>query len=244
MNAWPFEAVKSSGMNHGIPAEDRYGRLYFYVRDKLETFCRRIASAKKYRFHLYCVNAADLPFHLNGNLEKLKFDRVEVANIADMHDLGLEKTLQSCGSLLKTPAVNPHATLIALFMNAVRYAEEDLGEDYVRKSLESTVEKCMRFLPALPSVPKKTDAATMRIAEAKDIFRDLDHLFERYMKILNFDIVGREAGLRMKTANTVIDAWPLRLRKGYGEPGTQEAFDRLIESGSAGNERYVEWVRA
>ena len=245
VDGWPVEAVKSSGMNHGIPEEDRYGRLYFYVRDKLETFCRRIASAKKHRFHLYCVSAADLPVYLDRNIEKLKFDRVEVANIAEMTYLGLEKTLQTCGSLLKTPAMNPHATLIVLFMNAIHYAEQDLGQDYVRKSLKSAVEKTMKFLPpSLSSVSNKTGAEAMRMIAAKDIFRDTDHLFGRYMKMENFDKVTKEAGLRMKTANTVIDAWPLRLRKGYGEPGAQEAFDRLIESGSAGNERYVEWARS
>lgn len=233
-------------MNHGIPKEDRYGRLYFYIRDKLETFCRRTASsAKKHRFHLYCLDAADLPFHLNNNLERLRFDRVEVANIAEMPYLGLEKTLQSCGSLLKTPAVNPHATLIALFMNAIHIAEKDLGQDYAVKSFEPAMTTTMKFAPAEPSVlNNKTGAAAMRIIQAKDIFRDLDHLFGHYMRINNFDKVGREAGLRMKTANTVIDPWPLRLRKRYGEPGAQEAFDRLMESGSAGIERYVEWVRS
>ena len=56
-----------------------------------------------------------------------------------------------------------------------------------------------------------------------------------------FDTAGGEAVMRMKAANTVIDAWPLRLGKAYGEPGAREAFDRLVASGSSGNERYVEW---
>lgn len=231
-------------MDHGIPKEDRYGRLYFYIRDKLERFCRRAASAKKLRCHLYCGDAADLPLHLNSNLEKMKFDRVEVANIVEMPYLGLQKTLQPCGTLLKTAAENPHATLIGLFMNAVHYAEKDLGQEYIVKSLTSAFGKVMKFVPVQPSDRQKNGAAAVRNVEAKDIFRDFDHLFGHYMRMEDFDKASREAGLRMKTANTVIDAWPLRLRKGYGEPGAQEAFDRLMESGSSGNERYVEWMRS
>lgn len=232
-------------MDHGIPKEDRYGRLYFYIRDKLETFCRRAASAKKLRCHLYCGDAADLPLHLNNNLEKMKFDRVEVANIVEMHYLGLGKTLQSCGTLLKTTAENPHATLIAHFMNAIHHAEANLGQEYIAKSFISVFRKVMKFVRVQPSdLQKKTGAAVVRNVQARDIFRDFDHLFGHYMRMEDFDKASREAGLRMKAANTVIDAWPLRLRKGYGEPGAQEAFDRLMESGSSGNERYVEWMRS
>ena len=54
------------------------------------------------RFHMYCVNAADLPFHLNSGLEETKFDRVEVANIVGGHFLVLELSLQTCNSLIKS----------------------------------------------------------------------------------------------------------------------------------------------
>ena len=243
IDSWPVEAVQNSGMSHAIPKEDRYGRLYFYIRDKLEAFCLRTSNMKKLRFHLYCLDAADLPFHLNNNIEKMSFDRVEVANIVDMPYLGLKKTLQTCGSLLKQPAENPHATLIALFMNAIHFAEKDLGDDYIKKSFQSASKKIMNFSQAKLSRMKKSAAAVL-LLQAKDIFHDLDHLFKHYMSMEDFENVTRKAGMRMKTANTVIDAWPLRLRKEYGEPGAQEAFDRLIASGSNGNERYVEWVRS
>lgn len=47
----------------------------------------------------------------------------------------------------------------------------------------------------------------------------------------------------MKDGNTVVEAWPYRFAKGAGEPGAQEAFDRLERSWAVGGERYVEWVR-
>ena len=245
IDSWPTEAVQSSGKNHGIPKEDRYGRLHFYIRDKLETFCRRTASAQKLRFHLYCVDAADLPFHLNRNLESIQFDRVEVANIVDRPYLGLDQTLQTCGSLLKPSAENPRATLIALFMNAIHIAENDLGSDYRAKSLASALAKIRIFAAARVSrMSKTTGAAAAFTVQARDVFRDFDHLFAHYMRMEEFDTASRGAAMKMKAANTVIAAWPLRLRKEVGEPGAQEAFDRLMESGFSGNERYVEWMRS
>lgn len=243
INSWPIEAVQSSGMSHGIPKKDQYGRLYFYIRDKLERFCQRTASAKKLLFHLYCMNAVDLPVHLNSNLESMKFDRVEVANIVDVGYLGLQKTLQTCGCLLKTSAENPHATLIALFMNATHLAEMNLGDAYSKKSLASAMKTIVKFAPPKVSRSSRSTAAIVRTMAAKEIFRDLDHLFTHYMILTDFSKASREAGMSMKATNTVIDAWPLRLWKEYGEPGAQEAFDRLVASGSVGSERYVEWVR-
>ncbi len=230
-------------MNHGIPKEDRYGRLHFYIRDMLEKFCRRIAGGSKLRFHLYCVNAADLSFYLNNKLENLRFDRVEVANIVDRPYLGLAQTLRTCGPLLKPSAENPHATLIALFMNAIHLAEENLGDDYLAASFKSAIAQIAKFAPAQLSRSNATGAASAFRIQARDVFRDFDRLFAHYMGMEGFDRAGREAGMRMKAANTVIDAWPLRLGKEYGEPGAQEAFDRLVASGSSGSERYVEWVR-
>jgi hypothetical protein len=43
----------------------------------------------------------------------------------------------------------------------------------------------------------------------------------------------------MKKKNTVIEKWPLRLKKG----ATKEEFRILHSSGHVGSERYVEWKR-
>ncbi|KAM0802877.1 hypothetical protein BDR22DRAFT_903758 [Usnea florida] len=158
--------------------------------------------------------------------------------------LGLDKTLQTLGPLLKRAAENPHATLIALFMNATHQAEKDLGDSYVTDSMRLAMKKVVQFLPVKETPINGTSAALVRVMLAKDIFRDLDHLFTHYMKLTDFGRASREAGMTMRARNTVIDPWPLRLRKEYGESGAQEEFDRLMSSSSSGNERYVEWVRS
>ena len=244
IDSWPVETVQSSGSKHGIPKEDWYGRLYFYTRDKLEKFCQKLACGKMFRLHLYCMNATDLPFYLNKSVEKMRFDRIEVANIVDMPYLGLDKTLQILGPLLRTAAENPHATLIALFMNATHQAEKDLGDSYITDSMRLAMKKVVQYLPVKETPINRTSAAMVRMMLAKDIFRDLDHLFTHYMKLIDFSRASREAGMTMRTRNTVIDPWPLRFRKEYGESGAQEEFNRLMSSSSSGNERYVEWVRS
>lgn len=170
----------------------------------------------------------------------MKFDRVEAGSIVSM---GLGKALQKCGSLLKSSAENPHATLIVLFMNGTHLAENALGNDYFVRTCPSIMKPTLQFVPGKLR-PGKASALTVHRLQAKELLRDLDHLFTHHMRMKDFDKASREAGLKMKAANTVVDEWPLRLRKEYGEPGAQEDFDRLIVSGSRGDERYVEWVRS
>ncbi|UKZ69119.1 uncharacterized protein TrAtP1_010132 [Trichoderma atroviride] len=49
-----------------------------------------------------------------------------------------------------------------------------------------------------------------------------------------------ERGTFSRIENTVVEKWPMRLKKKAGQPGAQEEFDLLFGSGH-GNERYVEW---
>lgn len=195
---------------------------------------------------LYSVNAIKLPSLLDKSLTTSLFDRIEVSNIADHFYIGLPTTLSTLGPLLKS---SPHATLITLFMNAVEITSRSLGLDVDRQANESTVLEALKFtgLPSPQSLGQRRtphDPAFSRLMAAKDLFRDYDALFTTYMRMENFEQVGREAGLAMKGENTIIPPWPLRLKKAYGEPGAQEEFDAMMEGGTEGGERYVEWVRA
>lgn len=61
----------------------------------------------------------------------------------------------------------------------------------------------------------------------------------RYMTKWRFEECGRLANMAMKK-NTVVEKWPMRLKKKAGQPGAKEEFDLLFGSGH-GNERYLEW---
>lgn len=242
IESWSIEPILAGKVKHGIPKEDLYGHLHFHVRDKLEAFGRRIADLQ-IRFNLYCMDAAALP---NVLPTCPRFDRVEVANMTDLPYLGLNTTLTVCGPLLKSPDENPHATLITMFMNAAELAERDLGQVYTRRQMKPGMEKARKFMPITPDmlVPNTSGApAAIRMACAHNLFRDYDGLFAHYMDIFHFKDAGEAACLRIKDAHTIIDQWPMRLKKKFGEPGAQREFDLLMQSNSLGNERYVEWAR-
>jgi hypothetical protein len=63
------------------------------------------------------------------------------------------------------------------------------------------------------------------------------------MELHDFKGAARDAGMTMKTVNTVIDSWPLRLKAGVSDVDAQEEFNLLLSSSSSGLERYVEWSR-
>ena len=236
---WRLETVLGSSAKYGATDEDLYGLLYFYVREKLLAFCDKTGNTNV-PFHLYCTDADMLPSIIDKNL---KFDRVEVANIVDGGYLGVEKTLETCGSLLKPLDTNPHAALVALFMNAVIETEMRLGPPYIKQQMASTVPKVLPFIPRA-EVADPYHPTFLRMTVAKDFFRDNDFLFTQYMKWVDFDKAGRKSKMKMREKNTVMEAWPYRFTKKPGEPGAQEAFDLLETSSPGGTERYVEWVRS
>ncbi len=61
------------------------------------------------------------------------------------------------------------------------------------------------------------------------------------MELVEFQEVARECHMIMKPQNTIIQKWPFRLRKAFGETGAQDGFDKLLASSWSGAERYVEW---
>ena len=99
--------------------------------------------------------------------------------------------------------------------------------------------KLMPFDPRVLSSGNPADPDLLRMNDARMRFRDFDKFFDRYMQKLEFGNIGRQAGLVMKKKNTVIEKWPLRLKKGAME----EEFRILHSSGHVGSERYVEWKR-
>ena len=78
---------------------------------------------------------------------------------------------------------------------------------------------------------------------AHQLLRDFDKLFGDYEAVMDFSTAARNAGLMMRVPNTVIEAWPMRLKKRPGEEGAEEEFKVVMESSCTGSERYVEWIR-
>lgn len=242
LEGWALEDVLASGVRHGGPKEDIYGHLHFHIRDLLEKYCQK-TTLMKVHMHVYSVNATELPSVVDQRLKDSGFDRIEISNVADTFYIGLEKSLSTFGPMLKTPKQNSHATLITLFMNAAQQAQQARGYDI--EAVMTGMQKVSQFLPyKITATQNQHDPAALRFMAAKDLVRDYDKLWDQYMRMLDFPAIVKKTGMKPKMKNTVIEAWPMRLYKRHGEPGAQDAFDKLMESGSDGNERYVEWVRS
>ena len=75
---------------------------------------------------------------------------------------------------------------------------------------------------------------------AQVLCRDNDLPFDRYMDECGFREISRKVRLVLKTTNTIIEKWPMRLTNN----ATRTEFLVLQASGHTGSERYVEWRRA
>ncbi|KAF7958784.1 hypothetical protein EAE96_002317 [Botrytis aclada] len=231
LEGWPL----NEHLSKPSPARnDIYGSLYFYLQDQLQSFCKRIENLK-IRFQLFELDAVDLPDILKGRgIGKDYFDRIEVSNIGDRAYIGPRKLLMTFAPCLKRKSHNPHATLLALFLNAVH--ESRTEKDYI-DSLTNDSVKLHRYMTIQRDMLQPHNADFLRYNDARSRFQDLDELFDRFVKEYRLYEISKMEGLKMKTKNTLVEKWPLRLRNG----ATQEEFDMLLASGHLGSERYVEW---
>ncbi|KAI9875688.1 MAG: hypothetical protein M1830_008116 [Pleopsidium flavum] len=234
LEGWPIDEV----IQKAPPAKnDIYGSLFFYLQDVLSQFCRQIGRLRL-SIQLFQVDALELPDILNQSvMGQGSFDRIELSNIADRGYLGPEPALATFGPLLKRHTQNPNATLVALFLNAVHEVFTPLD------SLGSAISDMDRMRPYLPATRdmvqhgNEYNADFLRFMAARGMFRDFDELFKRYMRECRFHEVSKAAGLEMKSQNTIVRPWPMRLEKN----ATQREFDFLHASGHSGSERYAEW---
>lgn len=221
----------------------RYGRLYFYLYDLIKAFCDRIKQSPV-SFCLFHVDAVALPGVLGTKLgcKTIQFDRIDVSNITDVGYLGPEVPVTILGPLLKSHAANPWATLISLHLNAVPEMQHLLSDSAQADMMKTTMQKTAEYLP-LRLQNKNYSATLYKFLAAKDMFLDFDRLFNQFMRDWDFVAIGRQAGLCMKKKHSIIEAWPMRLKKKPGQPDAKEEFMRLLASGNTGWERYVEWKR-
>ena len=157
----------------------------------------------------------------------------------DYCHLGPERTLATFSRLLRPLDVNPRATLITLFLNAVQ--EADMNEP-AKENIANRTLQAARYI-SRPGLRRLGDymytKENVNGMSALAHFMDFDGLFEKYMRDVKLLDIGKKHGLNPKLTNTIIDAWPYRLRR----HASQKEFDVLFASDQTGCERYMEWVR-
>ncbi|KAG7002098.1 hypothetical protein G7Y79_00029g063940 [Physcia stellaris] len=236
LEGWSMQSIQAPSNLQFTAKNDLNGLLYFHVRTVIETFCDRIQDPSfKTHFILYCSFSG--------------FDRIEVSNIADEFYLGLHRTLQTFASLIKPPGINHHAVLVTLFLNACEIADRMMGNQMAGAEQKEMMDQIMKYIhfdkkDFMKAQMNPASPEMFRFMSANDLVRDYDKIFEFYKSnMVNFSGAADSAGLKMREQNTIIDPWPMRLKKKAGEPGAEEEFKRLMESSYSGAERYVEWVR-
>jgi len=90
--------------------------------------------------------------------------------------LGLAPTIGIFTPLLQEPAVNPHATLITLFMNAVEEEFINCGEDHDVEVMRSKLTLVSKYLPYRPNL-NTNNPYFLKFSFAKPFVRDE----ERYL---------------------------------------------------------------
>ncbi|KAK4113195.1 hypothetical protein N656DRAFT_824922 [Canariomyces notabilis] len=236
LQGWPIWEV----YHRPWPAkQDWYGKLHAYLRGGFGKFVKSLTTIHV-SFEMHCVDARELKEHLHCD----RYTRIEVSNITDDSHLGLRNTLTSLMPLLQPPQRNPHATLISLFLNAVIQMVKGLGLE--GPATEQATGKVLTYLPVtdFASFLNPSGAEMTRMWDARNLFLDLDTFFNLYRAHRNFGAIAAESGAVEKGNNTIVEKWPLRLKRQLGQEGAQEEFRVMLASSYTSMERYMEWTRA
>ncbi|KAL2815217.1 hypothetical protein BDW59DRAFT_166890 [Aspergillus cavernicola] len=237
LKGWPSKGVAAA--DNGPAKADIYGKLFRHIRGTLRAFHTRLRKSE-FSFDLYHCDATALADRLPPD----PFDRIEVSNIADNNWLGIKETLGITLPLLRTPAQNPHATLITLFMSATSCT---MPQERVQSEISPdspTFKLLLKYIPFKRTESTKLyDPLFMKLFKSTSIVMDHEPWFEQYMTANKFRDHGKLLGGVMKDENSLTDKWPASLKLKPRERGAQKEFDRCIGSGMYGQERYVEWKR-
>ncbi|KAF2792338.1 hypothetical protein K505DRAFT_307801 [Melanomma pulvis-pyrius CBS 109.77] len=233
-NVWPLgdQADPLSGWSiadvvetPSLAANDWYGKLFIHLRDEFSKFLERLRLVK-INFTLLNVDAKELPIYLDRNT----YARIEVSNITDSYYLGTRQTLALFSPFLQPPSQNPHATLIALYLNAISQIMKTGREG---EGLPNT-KVLMQYIPLnFENMILSQQGADSYRAETTS----------RHMTGEGFKQIEKESHVAVKIPSTIIEPWPTALKLRPGQEGAQEEFDLLVASNFSGIERYVEWKK-
>jgi len=174
----------------------------------------------------------------------------------------MAQTARAMAPLLQPPGINPHATLVTLFLNAVHEIHHRFKDD--PKLLVSELKRVMQYRRSKLRHRDVNDAEGGLNVAATDSVRDGDRYFDmyvsesapmrrsqdpnnltigRYMRELGFTEIERHFRLKMQKKHNIIDKWPFKIRLEPHQRGAEDAFAALLASDVSGTERYVEWKR-
>ncbi|KAI0410710.1 hypothetical protein F5X98DRAFT_368641 [Xylaria grammica] len=230
-HGWSTEKVAQT--SSGPATADLYGKIFYFLRATLRCFLVRL-SESAVSFQLFSTDVESLP-------DTKRFAFAQTSNIADKGWFGIHKTLATLGPFLQAPDINPHATLITSFINAVdeNLTQQDRMANITPNSAETKT--LLKYLHVKRAWASEYDPDLIKFQFGRDAVSRCDYVFDRHLKELRLKEWADLLGMAIKDDHTIIEKWPYRLKLRPGQPGAQAEFDRLLASGVSGKERYVEW---
>ncbi|KAF2875827.1 hypothetical protein BDV95DRAFT_485026 [Massariosphaeria phaeospora] len=260
---WPMrdDAEPHQGWDHedimkgNLPAKgDVIGNQFFMLRDLLLKFCDRIKNCKL-RFHIYAVDARDLPQKLQSMGVHMEYDRIEVSLAVSNLCLGPAAAISTYAPLLKPRGVNPHATLLLLFKKDLKEMEIEFGRTHPREFNELATRAWNRLREYTTVQELSNDGQDewwnrkpTRITGASSMLFDWDDIWNRFVDEVGFmGLVegphGSSKDIKLKMRgldeHKLTRPWPKRLMEG----ASQDEYNILCSKYRTGFERYVELVR-
>ncbi|KND87546.1 hypothetical protein TOPH_07817 [Tolypocladium ophioglossoides CBS 100239] len=177
INGWAISAIQQSP---SPASSDWYGKLFAYLNVLLKRFIERLGKFQ-ISFTLHNVDVRELPQYLNvdrhSRIETVTEQVNQVSNICDRGYIGIRNTLSLLGPYLQQPQQNPQATLITLFINAIKEVMKEGGAESEIPNMQYLSQYIP--LPQLISMPSLSGAGVTRFWDARDLAADVETFFLR-----------------------------------------------------------------
>ncbi|PSN67352.1 hypothetical protein BS50DRAFT_553325 [Corynespora cassiicola Philippines] len=242
LNGW---LSKEYTPHASVASADVYGSLFFFLRDVLGQFCKRVRDGK-FAFQLYNTDARDLSSLLPA---AMKFDRIEIANICDRGYIGSPTTFMIFAPLLCSKRQNPKATLILLFLNAVGETENQQSIQHREADMPRRMRRVEQLMGPDPEIMLRIQMGDQTVIHdpeflhrsfLKDRFGNFEDMFNTYQIAEQMNENAAIFGLQMKGRHTIVERWPYRVVRN----ATKSEFEILRRASTVGWERYVEMERS
>ncbi|KAK0452836.1 uncharacterized protein EV420DRAFT_1558595 [Desarmillaria tabescens] len=243
-DGWDFDEMFNAGKAHGTTEEDLIGCLFFYVKDQLVEFSKRL---RRFKIQIYSFDqdARDLlPTLKSSPSFPQRFDRIEVSNIVDKNYVGMS-VLTDWGPLLNE--ANPHAAIIGHFMNWPVWKEsaKPLSSSAITKHAMKRMSECP-FAGFSPATLSPLDRKVHDMMKNLILFHDTSKSFEEYLKDEKEGVITSKAGLQRRPLNRIAPhRCYAKLGVNHSELPHIDSSERWYKvaclSGMTHYERYVEW---
>lgn len=214
MDGWSIKSILDYKI--GPARNDAYGKLHHYLKDMFVKFHRRVRSMPTH-FTLLHLDALVLPSSLPTHFDRIdvsvcplfssfvlfffdicrnKTDTfVKASHLCDISDSRLCPTLCAFRPLLQQPSINPHATLITLFLEAVKelwpalrrhQIIQGIADEEELRELRYVLDRLRLYMPStrqrLDSI-RQFDPIDIKHQSAVNVLLDVDMYFNLYVEL-------------------------------------------------------------